>query len=155
MCPCGPSSGTCSPETRRGVKPRRPLALVLTLVAVIGVLALAGLVIGPGIADAVMSIIREIPAAFQRLEHQLTALAENLQDLWPLLEEQLMKLQEEIQWQELSAKALEIAKAIGAGIVSSGGFIGGVVSGVSTFVSLISPSMSCCRRRSWAARAAR
>ena len=49
-------------------------------------------------------------------------------------EEQLMKLQEEIQWQELSAKALEIAKAIGAGIVSSGGFIGGVVSGVSTFV---------------------
>lgn len=45
-----------------------------------------------------------------------------------------MKLQEESQWQELSAKALEIAKAIGAGIVSSGGFIGGVVSGVSTFV---------------------
>lgn len=103
------------PRNRKGAKLRRPLALVLTLVAVIGVLALAGLVIGPGIADAVMSIIREIPAAFQRLEHQLTALAENLQDLWPLLEEQLMKLQEEIQWQELSAKALEIAKAIGAG----------------------------------------
>lgn len=102
------------PRNRKGAKLRRPLALVLTLVAVIGVLALAGLVIGPGIADAVMSIIREIPAAFQRLEHQLTALAENLQDLWPLLEEQLMKLQEEIQWQELSAKALEIAKAIGA-----------------------------------------
>ena len=122
------------PRNRKGAKLRRPLALVLTLVAVIGVLALAGLVIGPGIADAVMSIIREIPAAFQRLEHQLTALAENLQDLWTLLEEQLMKLQEEIQWQELSAKALEIAKAIGAGIVSSGGFIGGVVSGVSTFV---------------------
>ena len=122
------------PRNRKGAKLRRPLALVLTLVAVIGGLALAGLVIGPGIADAVMSIIREIPAAFQRLEHQLTALAENLQDLWPLLEEQLMKLQEEIQWQELSAKALEIAKAIGAGIVSSGGFIGGVVSGVSTFV---------------------
>ena len=122
------------PRNQKGAKLRRPLALVLTLVAVIGVLALAGLVIGPGIADAVMSIIREIPAAFQRLEHQLTALAENLQDLWPLLEEQLMKLQEEIQWQELSAKALEIAKAIGAGIVSSGGFIGGVVSGVSTFV---------------------
>ena len=122
------------PRNQKGAKLRRPLALVLTLVAVIGVLALAGLVIGPGIADAVMSIIREIPAAFQRLEHQLTALAENLQDLWPLLEEQQMKLQEEIQWQELSAKALEIAKAIGAGIVSSGGFIGGVVSGVSTFV---------------------
>ena len=122
------------PQKPEGRKAPPPLALVLTLVAVIGVLALAGLVIGPGIADAVMSIIREIPAAFQRLEHQLTALAENLQDLWPLLEEQLMKLQEEIQWQELSAKALEIAKAIGAGIVSSGGFIGGVVSGVSTFV---------------------
>ena len=64
------------PRNRKGAKLRRPLALVLTLVAVIGVLALAGLVIGPGIADAVMSIIREIPAAFQRLEHQLTALAD-------------------------------------------------------------------------------
>ena len=110
----------------------------------------------PGIADAVMSIIREIPAAFQRLEHQLTALAENLQDLWPLLEEQLMKLQEEIQWQELSAKALEIAKAIGAGIVSSGGFIGGVVSGVSTFViSLIFSFYVLLQKEKLAARAAR
>ena len=36
------------PRNRKGAKLRRPLALVLTLVAVIGVLALAGLVIGPG-----------------------------------------------------------------------------------------------------------
>ena len=34
------------PRNRKGAKLRRPLALVLTLVAVIGVLALAGLVIG-------------------------------------------------------------------------------------------------------------
>ncbi len=61
-----------------------------------------------------------------------------------------MKLCRRSQWQELSAKALEIAKAIGAGIVSSGGFIGGAngQQGVSTFViSLIFSSMSCCRRR--------
>lgn len=122
------------PRNRKGAKLRRPLALVLTLVAVIGVLALAGLVIGPGIADAVMSIIRRFLPPSSDWSTSSPPWQENLQDLWPLLEEQLMKLQEEIQWQELSAKALEIAKAIGAGIVSSGGFIGGVVSGVSTFV---------------------
>ena len=44
-----------------------------------------------------------------------------------------MKLQEEIQWQELLPSSGD-RQAIGAGIVSSGGFIGGVVSGVSTFV---------------------
>ena len=65
-------------NSRRGAKLRRPLALVLTLLAVLGVLALASLVIGPGIADAVMSIIREIPAAFDRLQKQLNGLAEGV-----------------------------------------------------------------------------
>ncbi len=103
------------PRNRKGAKLRRPLALVLTLVAVIGVLALAGLVIGPGIADAVMSIIREIPAAFQRLEHQLTALAENLHG--PVAS--AAGVADEAAGGDpmagaFLAKALEIAKAIGA-----------------------------------------
>ena len=116
-------------RSRRGAKFRRPLALVLTLVAVVGVLALAGLVIGPGIADAVMSIIREIPAAFDRLQKQLNSLAEYL----PMIQEWLAGVN--INWESLSRKALEYAQALGTGLISSGsGLIGGVVSGVSTFV---------------------
>ncbi len=45
------------PGSRRGNALRRPLALVLTLLAVIGVLGLAGGVIGPGIKDAVVSAL--------------------------------------------------------------------------------------------------
>ena len=62
------------PKNRRADRFRRPLALVLTLVAVIGVLTLASSVIGPGIADAVMSISRQIPVAFRRLNQKLTDL---------------------------------------------------------------------------------
>ena len=120
-------------NSRRGAKLRRPLALVLTLLAVLGVLALASLVIGPGIADAVMSIIREIPAAFDRLQKQLNGLAESLAVYLPMIQEWLAGVN--IDWESLSRRVLEYAQALGSGIVSSGGgFIGGVVSGVSTFV---------------------
>ena len=120
-------------NSRRGARLRRPLALVLTLLAVLGVLALASLVIGPGIADAVMSIIREIPAAFDRLQKQLNGLAESLAAYLPMIQEWLAGVN--IDWESLSRRVLEYAQALGSGIVSSGGgFIGGVVSGVSTFV---------------------
>ena len=120
-------------NSRRGAKLRRPLALVLTLLAVLGVLALASLVIGPGIADAMMSIIREIPAAFDRLQKQLNGLAESLAAYLPMIQEWLAGVN--IDWESLSRRVLEYAQALGSGIVSSGGgFIGGVVSGVSTFV---------------------
>ena len=120
-------------NSRRGAKLRRPLALALTLLAVLGVLALASLVIGPGIADAVMSIIREIPAAFDRLQKQLNGLAESLAAYLPMIQEWLAGVN--IDWESLSRRVLEYAQALGSGIVSSGGgFIGGVVSGVSTFV---------------------
>ena len=120
-------------NSRRGAKLRRPLALVLTLVAVVGVLALASLVIGPGIADAVMSIIQEIPAAFDRLQKQLNGLAESLAEYLPMIQEWLANVN--INWESLSRRVLDYAQALGTSIVSSGGgFIGGVVSGVSTFV---------------------
>ena len=96
-------------------------------------LALAGLVIGPGIAEAVMSIIQEIPAAFDRLQKQLNGLSESLTEYLPMIQEWLAGV--DIDWESLSRKVLEYARALGTGLVSSGGgFIGGVVSGVSTFV---------------------
>ena len=121
------------PSSRKGAKLRRPLALILTLLAVLGVLALASLVIGPGIADAVMSIVREIPAAVDRLQKQLNGLAESLAEYLPMIQEWLAGVS--IDWESLSSKVLGYAQALGTGLLSSGGgFIGGVVSGVSTFV---------------------
>ncbi len=121
------------PSSRKGAKLRRPLALILTLLAVLGVLALASLVIGPGIADAVMSIVREIPAAVDRLQKQLNGLAESLAEYLPMIQEWLAGVS--IDWESFSSKVLGYAQALGTGLLSSGGgFIGGVVSGVSTFV---------------------
>ena len=117
------------PNARRGAALRRPLALVLTLVAVIGVLVLASCVIGPGIRDAVKSIAGQVPAAFDRLYDWLLGLEQYL----PQIEGVVNSL--EIDWKSLSQKAIQLAQSWGGSLLSSGGgFIGGVVSGVSTFV---------------------
>ena len=110
-------------------KVRRPLSLLLTLIAVIGVLVLASCVIGPGIGEAASSITAQIPYAIQRLQNHLEQLSAYL----PQLQEYLGTL--DFNWATISKRALEIAQAWGSGLVNSGGvLIGGVVSGVSTFV---------------------
>ena len=110
-------------------KVRRPLSLLLTLIAVIGVLVLASCVIGPGIGEAASSITAQIPEAIRRLQHQLDQLSAYL----PQLQENLGTL--DLNWASISKRALEIAQSWGSGLVNSGGvLIGGVVSGVSTFV---------------------
>ena len=117
------------PGAVRGSKARRPLALLLTLVAVLGVLALASSVIGPGITDAVMSVASQVPGAIQRLQSWLNELSAYL----PMIQDFIAEL--DMDWQSLSRKALDFAQSFGSGLLSSGGgLIGGVVSGVSTFV---------------------
>ena len=117
------------PNAKRGAGLRRPLALVLTLVAVIGVLVLASCVIGPGIRDAVKSIASQAPAAFDRLYNWLLGLEQYL----PQIETWVQDLS--IDWKSLSQKAIQLAQSWGGSLLSTGGgLIGGVVSGVSTFV---------------------
>ncbi len=114
---------------RRAARLRRPLALVLTLAAVIGVLALASGVIGPGVAEAVLSIARQIPGALERVQREV----ESLSGYLPLLQELAGNL--EIDWQALSQKAIALVQSWGSALLSTGGgMIGGVISGVSTFV---------------------
>ena len=117
------------PNARRGAGARRPLALVLTLVTVIGVLVLASCVIGPGVKDAVKSIASQVPAAFDRLYNWLLGLEQYL----PQIETWVQDLS--IDWKSLSQKAIQLAQSWGGSLLSTGGgLIGGVVSGVSTFV---------------------
>jgi len=110
-------------------KIRRPVALVLTLLAVIGVLFLAVCVIGPGVKDAAQSVMDQVPAAFERLEAWLMAAKEYL----PQLEALIIDL--DLDWDALSQKLLGVAKNWGNSLLLTGsGVIGGVVSGVATFV---------------------
>lgn len=117
------------PGNRRMNAVRRPLALVLTLAAVVGVVSLASAVIGPGVGDAVMSLGRQIPAAFRRLQSRLA----DLEAYLPLLERWAGSL--EIDWKDLTERAVELVQSWGGDLLSSGGgLMVGVVSGVSTFV---------------------
>ena len=93
-------------------------------------LTLASSVIGPGIADAVMSISRQIPVAFRRLNQKLT----DLEAYLPLLESWVSEWKLD-DWREISGKVVDVLQVWGKGLLNSGGgLIGGVVSGVSTFV---------------------
>ena len=112
------------------VKGRRPMALLITLLAVIGVLVLASSVIGPGIAEAVRSLAAQVPAAGERLWAQISRLEQYL----PMLESLLADWNME-DWKNITQKAAQLLQSWGGGILSSGSMvIGGVVSGVSTFV---------------------
>ena len=117
------------PNRRRLTRLRRPLALVLTLVALTGVLTLAFCVIGPGIKDAVMSIAAQVPDAFDRLYQRLLGLEQYLPQIKDLVGDLA------IDWKSLSQKALSLVQSWGGSLISSGGgLMVGVVSGVSTFV---------------------
>ena len=117
------------PQGPRWKTLRRPLALILTLAAMTGVITLAACVISPGIGDAVRSITGQLPAAIQRMQEQLAEL-----ETWlPQLETLAADL--EFDWKALTEKAVSLVRDWGGGLVSSGGVLmAGVVSGVSTFV---------------------
>ena len=117
------------PSGKRWNALRRPLALVLTLAAVTGVVTLAVCVISPGVGDAVGSITGQLPAAIRRMEEQLAKL-----ETWlPQLETLAADFQ--FDWKALTEKAVSLVRDWGGGLVSSGGVLmAGVVSGVSTFV---------------------
>ncbi|WP_293010248.1 MULTISPECIES: AI-2E family transporter [unclassified Oscillibacter] len=120
---------------RRTAKLRRPVAFVITLGLVLGVLALASLVIVPSLGDAVSSVSQQAQTFFTRLPDMLSTLETRL----PELETALQTL--DIQWTTLSAKALELLRDLGEQLVNTGvggvlggmSFVGSVVSGVSTF----------------------
>ena len=117
------------PKGKRWKSLRRPLALILTLAAMTGVVALAVCVISPGIGDAVRSISGQLPAAIQRFQEQLA----QLESWLPQLETLAADLQ--FDWKALTEKAVSLVRDWGGGLVSSGGVLmAGVVSGVSTFV---------------------
>lgn len=116
------------PHTKKAARLRRPLALVCTIAAVAAVLTLAGLVIVPGVKEAVLSVAAQAPGAFRELQ----AFAHRFQSYLPSFTEQIEALS--IDWESISKKALDLAQNWGKGLlVSGGGLVGGIVSGVTTF----------------------
>ena len=117
------------PKERQMDRLRRPLALIFTLVAVLGVLTVAMWVIIPGVKEAILSAALQVPEAVDALLLKLQAFAVYL----PELGEYLAGL--ELDWQSIAQRVMDVAKNWGGGLLSSGGgLIGGAVSALSTFV---------------------
>lgn len=117
------------PRERQMDRLRRPLALIFTILTVFGVLVIAMWVIIPGVKDAILSAALQVPDAVDALIKKLQGFAVYL----PELGEYLAGL--ELDWNSIAQKVMDMVKNWGGGLLSSGGgLIGGVVSGVSTFV---------------------
>jgi len=117
------------PKRRDMNRVRRPLALILTLLAVAAVIGVASNVIFPGTVEAVTSVVGQLPAAAERLQAWLVQLEEYI----PVVESFIIDL--DIEWKDVSQKLLQLMQTWGSGLLSSGGgFIGDVFSAVSNFV---------------------
>ncbi|MCI5872447.1 MAG: AI-2E family transporter [Clostridiales bacterium] len=108
---------------------RRPLAYVLTLVCLIGVLALALVVVIPELGNTITMLAEQIPIAAKSAQQWITEIPEK----WPALAPAIEELN--IDWSAISASAVQFVQSVASGVVSSGvGFFSGVVSGVASFV---------------------
>ncbi len=117
------------PRARWGGHLRRPLAFVLTLVLVLGVLTLASLVIVPNLGQALISLPPQVTAAVGDLRTRLYTLA----DRWPELRQ--LVLSWEIDWAGVSEKAMGLLENLGNRLLGSGAvFVSSLVSGVTTFL---------------------
>lgn len=108
---------------------RRPLAYVITLVCLIGVLALALVVVIPELGNTITMLAEQIPIAAKSAQQWITEIPEK----WPALAPAIEELN--IDWSAISASAVQFVQSVASGVVSSGvGFFSGVVSGVASFV---------------------
>lgn len=108
---------------------RRPAAYLLTLVCVIGIMALALVVVIPELGNTITMLMEQIPAAIKAIQEWLLDIPEK----WPALAPAVEELN--IDWSSISKTAVDFVQAIASGLVSSGvGFFSGIVSGVTTFV---------------------
>ncbi len=97
------------PHAKKANKFRRPLALLLTVAAVSAVLALAGMVIVPGVREAAASIAAQAPEAFERLQES----AARFQEYLPLLANQIEGLS--IDWAGLFSESRGAGPELGQG----------------------------------------
>ena len=108
---------------------RRPVAYLLTLAIVIGIITLALVVVIPELGNTISMIVQQVPVAVKAVQKWLT----DLPDSYPALAAAVAELN--IDWSSLADSIVSFVQNFAAGVVSSGvGIFSGIVSGVVTFV---------------------
>lgn len=113
----------------------RALAFMLTLICVASVMAFVILIIVPGMVDAVVSLSKEIPKALNKAQIYMESHLPQIQEFLHINIENIKNME----WDKWSAKIkslLENGAASGAAdlFFSGMGLVGGLLSGVTTFV---------------------
>ena len=117
------------PKNKKFEKWRRPAAYLLTLVCIIGILALALVVIIPELGNTVAMLGEQIPVAIKAVQKWLADIPKQYPALAPAIEEL------NTDWSAVSASVVNFVQSIASSAVSSGvGVFSGIVSGVTTFV---------------------
>ena len=104
---------------------RRPVAYLLTLALVIGIITLALVVVIPELGNTISMIVQQVPVAVKAVQKWLT----DLPDSYPALAPAVAELN--IDWSSLADSIVTFVQNFAAGVVSSGvGIFSGIVSGV-------------------------
>ena len=115
---------------------RRPISIVLTLLAVVLVLGIVTWVVVPQLVQTVSEIAKEIPFFIDRLMKQLDEVfASN-----PVLMEEIKKLSDiEVSWSEVFDRSWEfLRKGAGSVVISTLSVAGGLFSGiVNSFIAFV------------------
>ena len=110
-------------------KAKRPLAFIVTLLAVIGVIYLVLFIVVPQLADTLQLLVAEMQALYERLP-QIVA---DLSAKYNLNEETVKSLQ--IEWSHISEGAIKAVQGIATKVInSSTNLIGGVVNAITQFI---------------------
>ncbi len=116
-------------KNKKLAKFKRAAAYLLTLACVIGVFALAMVVVIPELGNTGTLLIEQIPRTFAAAQSWL----EGIPKEWPALGPAIEEL--DINWSMVSKSLVDFIQSAGKGLVNSGvGFFSGIVSGVTTFV---------------------
>ena len=117
------------PKNKKMERFRRPLAYLLTLVILIGIIALALVVVIPELGNTFTMLMEQIPVAARTAQRWLADIPEQFPALAPAIEDM------NIDWTSISSSAVRFVETAGSGLLNSGvGFFSGIVSGVTTFV---------------------
>ena len=107
---------------------RRTLAYFITLLLIIGVIALAMLVIIPQVSDTIKQIVDFVPDTFEKIQAWLYAVTDNIPNAQKYINDIA------IDWTALSTYAVNILKAFGGSFFTSGfSIVSGIIGGVTTF----------------------
>lgn len=108
---------------------RRPVAYLLTLICIIGLIALALLVIIPELGETFKLIIAQIPPAISVLQ----SLISDLSDKNPAIGNALSSFH--LDFASLSSEATSTIQSVASSILNSGiGIFSGLISGITNFV---------------------